>query len=130
MGVAKERHMRKKSRARTAAKAAEHDFSYQPSLTAALLALALAICLMWHGMARADDFATPDDDTSQTAPSQSVLDSPGCTDDMDFSPEDNLPSPFDADRVVFHPSRLAVRLARPTAVDNGCPSPGEQPVSI
>jgi hypothetical protein len=25
-----------------------------------------------------------------------------CTDDMDFSPDDNMPSPFDADLVAFH----------------------------
>ena len=51
---------------------AEHDSFYQPSLMAALLALALAILLLWHGMARAEDFAPPQNDTSQPATSDAT----------------------------------------------------------
>jgi hypothetical protein len=86
---------------------------------AALLALALAFLLLWHGMARAENFTPPQDDTSQAAAVVAPLDL-GCTDDMDFSPEDNLPSPFDADTVAFRQLRMPLPGLHPAALDDSC----------
>jgi hypothetical protein len=47
-----------------------------------------------------------------------------CTDDMDFSPDDNLPSPFYADRVAFRADGdmdQSVRSGKPTTAE-GCDS--------
>jgi hypothetical protein len=109
---------------------AELDSFYQPSLMAALLALALAILLLWHGMARAEDFAPPQNDTSQPATPDAAPAGSGCTDDMDFSPEDNLPSPFDANTAAFRQSQAALMGLRPTALDDSCQGSAERPQQV
>ncbi len=116
--------MRRPSRPRAAS--AERDSFYQPSLMAALLALALAFLLIWHGMARAENFAPPQDDASQAA---APLDS-GCTDTMDFSPEENLPSPFDADTAAFHQLRTPLTGMQPVALEDSCRDSAPQPQQI
>ena len=120
--------MNRKSKPRAAR--AELDSFYQPSLIAALLALAVAILLLWHGMARAEDFAPPQYDTSQPATSDAAPPGSGCTDDMDFSPEDNLSSPFDADTAAFRPSRAPLMGLRPTALNDACQGSAERPRQV
>ena len=83
--------------------AARQDSYYQPSWFAALLALVAAMLLAWHGMARADGFEAPPTETSQSDQPSSPPEVTPCTDQMDFSPDDNLPDPFDADDVAWHP---------------------------
>jgi hypothetical protein len=107
---------------------AEHDSFYQPSLMAALLALALAF-LLWHGMARAENFAPPQDDTSQPAAEAAPLDS-GCTDTMDFSPEENLQSPFDADTAAFRQLQTPLLGLQPAALDDSCQGPALLPQQV
>ena len=103
---------------------ADDTACYRPSFAAALVALALAIFLAWHGMARADDFAA---NPPQAAQLPDAAQGPGadrippglaCRDDMDFSPQDNQSNPFDADTVAFRPGRYG--LAHPVASDDRC----------
>jgi hypothetical protein len=117
--------MHRHRKAKAVALRADSDSIYQPSLTLALLALALAMLLAWHGMARADDAAA---NPPQSAQLPDTVQGPGtdrippglaCSDNMDFSPEDNIPSPFDADSVAFHFTRVA-GLA-PISQNDGCP---------
>jgi hypothetical protein len=96
----------------------------------ALLVLALAFFLLWHGMARAEDFAPPQNDTTPPATSQAAPAAPGCSDNMDFSPEDNLPSPFDADEAAFRRSHAPLMVLRPIATDDNCQSAIEQPRQV
>jgi hypothetical protein len=98
---------------------ADRDFYYRPSITAVLLALALAMLLAWHGMARAAEYAPPasaelPDSISQ--PSADRVPPKGCNDDIDMAPEDAMPSPFDAELVAFH---LRAPRAMPAA-STGC----------
>ena len=122
--------MNRHSRVRAVAESAGHDSYYQPSWLAALLALAVAISLMWAGMARAEDFAPPQDDASQPTAAEAAPAGLGCTDDMDFSPEDNLPDPFDADLVAFRQSRSPLMLPQPTALNDSCQGPSQAPVQV
>lgn len=121
--------MNRPSKTRAVASPAEQDH-YRPSFTAALLALAAAIFLIWHGMARAEDFAPPQDNAGQPAASDSMPAAPGCTDNMDFSPEENLPSPFDADSVAFRHSPASRPMARPAATDDSCQTPDQRPEQV
>jgi hypothetical protein len=119
--------MNRHPKARAVAQSTQHHSFYQPSGIVALLALILALFLMGHGMARAADL--PQADSSQPAPDAAP--SPlVCTDNMDFSPEDVLPSPFDADGVAFHPARArpfaALMIALPETLDDGCQGPSER----
>jgi hypothetical protein len=109
---------------------AERDSFYQPSLMAALLALALAFLLIWHGMARAENFASPEDNTHQPATTTAAPAGSGCTDDMDFSPEDNLPNPFDADTAAFRGLQAPLMGLRPTALNDRCQSSAQRPQQI
>jgi hypothetical protein len=109
---------------------AERDCFYQPSLMAALLAMAFAFLLIWHGMARAENFAPPEDDTNQPATATAAPAGSGCTDDMDFSPEDNLPSPFDADTAAFRQLQAPLMGLRPTALDNSCQGSAQRPQQV
>ncbi len=121
--------MNRRSKPRAAR--AELDSFYQPSLMATLLALAVAFLLICHGMARAENFAPPQDDTSQPAATDAAPAGSGCTDNMDFAPEDNLPSPFDADSAAFHPSHEPLMgLLRPMALDNSCQSSVQRPQQV
>jgi hypothetical protein len=109
---------------------AERDSFYQPSLMAALLALAMAFLLLWHGMARAENFAPLQDDTSQPASTAvAPLDS-GCTDNMDFSPEENLPTPFDADTAAFRQLRTPLLGLHPAALDDSCHGSALRPQQV
>ena len=118
--------MHRHRKAKAAVLRAERDPIYQPSVTLVLLALALAFFLSWHGMARAEDFAANPPKAAQLpdaarGPGADRI-PPGlaCSDDMDYAPEDNMPSPFDADRVAFHVTR-AGGLA-PISQNDGCPA--------
>ena len=115
------RTMHRHRKAKAVALRADHDSIYQPSLTVALLALALAILLAWHGMARADGFeAPPSEGTTQSdQPSTPPAVLP-CTDQMDFSPDDNLPDRFDADDVAWHPARVPLFPLLKATLDGGC----------
>jgi hypothetical protein len=97
---------------------------------AALLALALAFLLIWHGMARAENFAPPVDDTNQPATATAPPAASGCTDDMDFSPEDNLPSPFDASTAAFRQLHAPLMGPRPTAFGNSCQGSAQRPQQV
>ena len=94
---------------------------------AALLVPALAMLLLWHGMARAENFATPQDDTSQA---DAPLDSGCSTDSMDFSPEENLPSPFDADTAAFRQLRMMQPGLQPAALRDACQGSALQPQQV
>jgi len=116
--------MNRTRKAKAIAIHADDTACYRPSFAAALVALALAIFLAWHGMARADDFAV---NPPQAAHLPDAVQGPGadrippglaCSDDMDFSPEDNLPSPRDTDSVAFRPGHHG--LAHPVASDDRC----------
>jgi hypothetical protein len=109
---------------------AERDCFYQPSLMAALLALALAFLLLWHGMARAENFAPPQDDTSQPATTVAAPLGSGCTDNMDFAPEDNLPSPFDADTAAFHQLRTPLLGLHTAAMNDNCQGSAPRPQQV
>jgi hypothetical protein len=105
-----------------AASRAEHTSFYRAS-RAGLLALALL--LPWQGVARAEDedYVPPPasqlPDTTQGPGADRVPPGLACTDDMDLSPEDNLPDPLDGYDVAFHPAHT--RLARTISDDSGCP---------
>jgi hypothetical protein len=108
-------HSNRKARA-----VARQQAHYQPSWTAALLALIAAMLLAWHSMARADGFEAPPAETSQSdQPSTPPAVLP-CTDQMDFSPDDNLPDPFDADDVAWHPARVPLFPLLQVTLDGGC----------
>lgn len=109
---------------RSAARAS-HDTRHQSVWMIGLLVLALAFILVWQGMARAEDFAPPQDDISPPVPSQTAPAAPGCSDTMDFSPEDNLPSPFDAYQAAFR--RAPHNGLKPAATDDKCQAASEQP---
>jgi hypothetical protein len=105
---------------------ARQDAFYQPSFAAVLLALALAFLLSWHGMARADGFQV---NPPKAAQLPDAVNGPGadrippglaCSDDMDYAPQNNMASPFDAHRVAFRFTR-AGRLA-PISQNDGCPA--------
>jgi hypothetical protein len=117
-------HIRRKGKA--VAMRAGQDAFYQPSFAAVLMALAVAFVLCWHGMARADDFAANPPEAAQLP---DAVNGPGadrippgmvCSDNMDYAPEDNIPSPFDADRVAFHPTRAQGLM--PISQNDGCPA--------
>lgn len=102
---------------------AKRDHLLQPGVMAALLALALAFLLVCHGMARAENLNPPQSKTDQAttpiaAPPGSVCSGSG-SDAMDFSPEENLPSPFDADAVAFRHSQMP-RPGLYRAADDDC----------
>jgi hypothetical protein len=103
-----------------AASRAEHASFYHAS-RAGLLALALL--LPWQGMAWAEDYIPPAasqlPDTAQGPGADRVPPGAACTDDMDLSPEDNLPDPLEGYDVAFHPAHA--RLARTISDDGGCP---------
>ena len=109
-------HSNRKARA-----AARQESHYQPSWIAALLALIAAMLLAWQGMARADGFeAPPSEETTQSdQPSTPPAVLP-CTDQMDFSPDDNLPDPFDAVDVAWHPARVPLFPLLKATLDGGC----------
>jgi hypothetical protein len=120
------RTMHRHRKAKAAVLRADHDSIYRPSVTLVLLALALAMLLAWHGMARAEDFAA---NPSQAAQLPDAVRGPGadrippglaCSDAMDYAPEDNMPSPFDADRVAFHVMRAGGLT--PISQNDGCPA--------
>jgi hypothetical protein len=125
-GLQKGVAVKRSSKSRAAS--AELASFYQPSLTAALLALAMALLLLWHGMARAENIA-PQDDANPSA-AAAPLDSGCSTDSMDFSPEDNLPSPFDADSAAFRQLRMPQPGLQPAAVTNACQAAAQQPDQI
>ena len=103
---------------RKARAAVRREPYYQPSFIAALLALAAAMLLGWYGMARADGFEAPETSQSdQPSTPPAVL---PCTDQMDFSPDDNLPGPFDADDVAWHPARVPLFPLLKATLDGGC----------
>jgi hypothetical protein len=116
--------MNRTRKAKAVATRADDDACYRPSFLAALLALALAIFLAWHGMARADDFAANPPkaaqlpDAAQGPGADRIPPGLACSDDMDFSPEDNLPDARDIDSVGFHPGPH--RLAHPVASGDRC----------
>jgi hypothetical protein len=99
-------------------------FSYRSAL------MALALLINAQGALLAAEYAPPVDSDLPDAihgPSADRV-PPGlaCTDDMDFSPDDNLPSPFDADPVAFHADGSAgtdqsMRPGKPTTAE-GCDS--------
>jgi hypothetical protein len=109
--------MHSNRRARAAARRENH---YQASWIAALLALAAAMLLAWHGLARADGFEAPPTENSQSdQPSTPPAVLP-CTDQMDFSPDDNLPDAFDAVDVAWHPARVPLFPLLRVTLDGGC----------
>ena len=84
------------------------------------LMIALAFLLVCQGGAvLAAEFAPPKDADLPDAISGPSADRvpPGlaCTDNMDFSPEDSMRSPFDADLVAFRPHRETQPAAKPAA---------------
>lgn len=99
---------------------ARQESFYQPSWMAALLALVAAMLLTWHGMARADGFEAPPTQTSQSDQPSTPPEVLPCTDQMDFSPDDNLPDPFDADDVAWHPARVPLFPLLRVTLDGGC----------
>jgi len=109
---------------------ASHDSRPHSSWMLGLLVLALVFFLLWHGMARAEDIAPPQDDTTAPATSQTAPAAPGCSDNMDFSPEENLPSPFDADQASFRRAPAPRIGLRPAAVDDNCQASTEQPRQV
>jgi hypothetical protein len=86
------------------------------------LALMLGLLFAWHSMARADNYVPPAPaqlpDSVQGPGADRIPPSRSCTDAMDFLPEDNMPNPFDANRVAFRaaPARPPLRIA----TDAGC----------
>src|ERR1700744_2595506 len=78
----------------------------------AVLALAAAFLLAWHGMAKAVTYVPqfqaipvpPAHAADAHAPAKDDDNVTGaaCTDTMDMTPESAASSPFDADRVAFH----------------------------
>ena len=106
---------------RTAAALRAENTSLAHVWRAALLALGLLPA--WHGMARADDFIPPAasqlPDAVQGPGADRIPPGLACTDEMDLSPEENMPRPLDADRVAFHPGRA--RLAVTISDEGGCP---------
>jgi len=109
---------------------AERESFYQPSLMTALLALAVAFLLLWHGMARAEGFAPPQNDTSQPATTAAAPLDSGCTDNMDFSPEENLPSPFDADTAAFRQLQTPLLGLYPAALEDSCHGSAPHPQQV
>jgi hypothetical protein len=118
MGAERANGMNRRQKARTVAR----ESYYQPSWMAAVLALAAAVLLAWHGMAKADPIrAMPQfqaipvpaaGSPSSRAPSEddAAPASPACTDTMDMTPQDVQSSPFDADLVAFHGKARALRI--------------------
>lgn len=96
--------MRRKQKAKAASLRAEEDF-YQPSWIAALIALALAATLIWHGAARADEFTPPESanlpDSIHGPGADRLPPGQGCSDDMDYSPQDITRTPLDTKLVSF-----------------------------
>jgi hypothetical protein len=94
---------------------------HKPFCHAAVLALALL--LPWQSMARAEGYAPPAasqlPDAVQGPGADRIPPGLACTDDMDLSPEDNLPDPLDGYDVAFHPAHA--RLARTISDEGGCP---------
>ncbi len=92
--------------------AARREDYYQPSFGFALMALAAAILLLWQGMAQAQSL----DETVTAPPATHDTLLLGCRDEMDFTPDEGLPSPMDAWDAAWHgpqhgkaAARLAVR---------------------
>jgi len=105
---------------RRAKAAARQESYYQPSWVAALLALVAAMLLAWQGMARADGFESPPAESSQSDQPSATPEALPCIDQMDFSPDDNLPSPFDADDVAWHPACVPLYPLLRVTLDGGC----------
>ena len=100
---------------------ADGDFRYYRP---AAMLVALVLLLVWQGVAQAAEYVPPDRTQLPDAVHGQGADRipPGlaCTDNMDFSPEDNLPSPFDADSIAYHP-RPAGLFALRASTDGRCP---------
>ena len=117
--------MNRRQKARTVAR----ESYYQPSWMAAVLALAAAVLLAWHGMAKADPVRVmpqfqaipvpPAGSPSARTPAEddAAPASPACTDTMDMTPEDVQSSPFDADLVAFHGKAKALRIGASSVCD-------------
>jgi hypothetical protein len=112
--------MNRRQKARTVAR----ESYYQPSWMAAVLALAAAVLLAWHGMAKADPIhampqfqAIPVPSAAMPSTDDSVPHSPACTDTMDMTPQDVQSSPFDADLVAFHGRAKALRIGASSVCD-------------
>ena len=88
----------------------------------AAMLLALVLLFVWQGVAQADEFAPPDrmqlPDAIHGPGADRLPPGLACTDNMDFSPEDNQPSPFDADSIAHH-QRSGRSFA--LATDSRCP---------
>lgn len=104
-------------------------------LWAVAAALAAAFFLSWHGMARAEGFNPLAEEKAQLP--DSIHGRPGadrvppglaCPDNMDLTPEDNLPSPFDADLVAWRGGHGRAQALRPIANVSGCPD--RQPAHV
>ena len=116
--------MRNDQRRNAVAVRAEQVACFRLSAAFLLLASAMAIFLGMSGMARADGFNPMAEEKAQLP--DSVHGKPGadrvppglaCPDKMDLTPEDNLPSPFDADLVAWHGGHGL----KPIANVSGCP---------
>lgn len=88
----------------------------------------LALSLLTSGIAAADDVSSKAMDAAELP---DAVNGPGsdrippglaCRDAMDFAPEDNERSPFDADLVKFSVGTGKAH-ALPVSSDNGCPNP-------
>jgi hypothetical protein len=122
---------------RQKAKAVTRETYYQPSLMIALLALAVAFLLAWHGAAKAAPAGYVPQFQAIPVPSGHGADTPtptlqapshdttasrvSCTDTMDMAPEDAATSPFDADRVAFHGQVRRLRIAAGNACQYAAP---------
>jgi hypothetical protein len=93
--------------------------------------MVLALCFSWQDMARADGFdpkaleAAELPDTAEGPGADRIPPGLACRDSMDFSPQDNLPNPFDADSVAYRAGRDGTQpravFALPVATVDGCP---------
>jgi len=114
------------NRRNAAARRAQHISVYRGTRA---LFLAMALLLPWQGMAQADDYVPPATsqlpDSAQGPGADRIPPGLACTDDMDFSPEYNQPSPFDADSVAYRP-RQDRALAMPVAQDDRCENPRQK----
>ena len=117
--------MHKRRKGKAVAARAEQDSYYRPSVWAALLALALAFFLAWHGKAHAEDINPTTQDAAQLPDSvrgpgaDRVPPGLACTDEIDFPPEAIQPPDFAVLSVRWRMGH-GKALARPVA-DSGCP---------
>ena len=115
--------MRKYQKGNAVASRAEKTGSRLPA-GFLLLALAMALFVGLNGMARAEGFNATAEEKAQLP--DSVRGKPGadrippglaCPDNMDLTPQDNLPSPFDAELVSWRGAPMPM----PIADQSGCP---------